>query len=170
MIIETTTELVGAQTQFLPRPGAASFKRLLDSDLLQCQRCINRVHDHAVDSDREPCLEHLQRSTLWPKTLVRAPHLQPMLEKQVEVLVDKGLSLLDGIQIGTEKDRWTFALLRLAEAGPVSVERIRPVDVGLFGREQDRATIKEHACIQKSVSLSNGSRLSCGALKKDQVP
>src|SRR2546426_8612949 len=32
-MLETTTDLAGAQTEFLPRPGAVSFKRLLDGAL-----------------------------------------------------------------------------------------------------------------------------------------
>jgi hypothetical protein len=32
-MMETTIGLVGAQTQLFPRPGAVSFKRLLDGNL-----------------------------------------------------------------------------------------------------------------------------------------
>src|SRR2546426_5370162 len=54
MIIETTTELVGAQTQFLPRPGAASFKRLLGSMPALCKQPgrILLGEDHLLESSR----------------------------------------------------------------------------------------------------------------------
>src|SRR2546426_9196616 len=55
MIIETTTELVGAQTQFLRRPGAVSFKRLLATVLNAERRTgpVCMVSDHGVHDGEE---------------------------------------------------------------------------------------------------------------------
>ncbi len=59
-MLEITTECAGAQTQFLPRPGAASFKRLLGSTLTKpSDGTENRQPETVVPSTK---IVDLQRS------------------------------------------------------------------------------------------------------------
>ena len=61
-MIETSTEVAGAQTQFLPKPGAASFKRLLGrrspplspTGLALCRRTGGTDHDAVLREKEKP--------------------------------------------------------------------------------------------------------------------
>src|SRR5213078_4885873 len=53
-MLETTTMLVGAQTQFFPRSGAASFKRLLGSGLVRQEIPEAMATDGGITVEWEP--------------------------------------------------------------------------------------------------------------------
>jgi len=52
----------------------------------------------------KPRAKHAARTALRPLRRVRRPAEQPVLEEDVEVLLDEGLDLLDGIAFGAEKN------------------------------------------------------------------
>lgn len=105
-------------------------------------RSIDDIFNHRMNPNMEPFTEHASSASLRPLSGIRAPARQPMLEEEIEVPGDERIDLVNGVEIGPEKDREFIIGVRNHEARTVVVERVCPIGVGLHGYEDDRGTVQ----------------------------